>query len=94
MILNLLFNEMFPSILQSSINAGAFAMLGGMIIVPVVSLLTPKLDRELVDSCFSWYEEPVTVAAKFSLSDKELRNIFIYYGFFCIISNRKYTLII
>ena len=64
-------NEMFPSILQSSINAGAFAMLGGMIIVPVVSLLTPKLDRELVDSCFSWYEEPVTVAAKFSLSDKE-----------------------
>ncbi len=71
MILNLLFNEMFPSILQSSINAGAFAMLGGMIIVPVVSLLTPKLDRELVDSCFSWYEEPVTVAAKFSLSDKE-----------------------
>ena len=46
-------------------------MLGGMIIVPVVSLLTPKLDRELVDSCFSWYEEPVTVAAKFSLSDKE-----------------------
>lgn len=71
MILNLLFRESFPMILQSPINAGAFAMLGGLILVPVVSWLTPKLDRQMVENCFSWYEKPVKVPAKFALSDEE-----------------------
>lgn len=74
MILNLLFRDAFPAILQSPINAGAFAMLAGLIIVPVVSWLTPKPDHEMVESCFSWYEEPVKVPAKFALSDEVEEN--------------------
>ncbi len=39
------------------INCGAFAMLGGFVIVPVVSLLTPKLTSEHLDSIFRCYGE-------------------------------------
>lgn len=52
MIANMLCKESFPAILQSPINCGAFAMLAGLIIVPVVSLITPKLSRDKVDSVF------------------------------------------
>ena len=61
MITNMLFRSSFPSIIQSPINAGAFAMLAGLIIVPVVSALTPKPPKEHIDSCFTCYEETVTV---------------------------------
>lgn len=71
MILNMVAGEIFPSILQSSINAGAFAMIGSMIIVPVVSLITPKLDSRLVSDCFACYERKVEVTAKISLGDEE-----------------------
>ena len=64
MIANVLFRPSFPVIIQSPINAGAFAMLAGLVIVPVVSLLTPKPSAEQVDSCFSCYEETVTVKRK------------------------------
>lgn len=52
MIANMLFKEAFPEILQSPINCGAFAMVAGLVIVPVVSLITPKLDKAKVDSVF------------------------------------------
>ena len=61
MLLNMVAKELFPAFLQSPINAGAFAMVIGLVIVPVVSLLTPKLDRQRVDEIFSCYDEPVTV---------------------------------
>ena len=61
MIANMLFRNSFPTIIQSPINAGAFAMLAGLIIVPVVSLLSPKPQKEHIESCFSCYEETVTV---------------------------------
>lgn len=53
MIANMLVKPSFPEILQSPINCGAFAMLAGLVIVPVVSLLTPKLKKEKVDDVFS-----------------------------------------
>lgn len=53
MVANMLYKEAFPTILQSPINCGAFAMLAGLIIVPVVSLITPKLSRDKVDSVFA-----------------------------------------
>lgn len=71
MIMNLLFKSSFPEILQSPINAGALAMLAGLIIVPVVSLITPKPDDKLVTDCFSCYDREVKVHAKFSLGDEE-----------------------
>lgn len=43
--------------LASPINAGAFAMLFGLVLVPVVSLVTKKPDREIVDEAFKCYDK-------------------------------------
>jgi len=61
MILNICFRSSFPTILQSPINAGAFAMLAGLVIVPLVSMFTKAPDKALVDSCFSCYENASNV---------------------------------
>ena len=58
MTLNILFRSHFPSILQSPINAGAFAMLAGLIIVPVVSMFTKAPSKESIENSFSCYENP------------------------------------
>ena len=57
MIANMLVKPSFPEILQSLINCGAFTMLAGLIIVPVVSLITPKLKKEKVEEVFECYKE-------------------------------------
>ena len=67
MLLNLFFRSSFPVLLQSPINCGAFAMIAGLIIVPVVSLITPKPKKELVDDAFACYEKKVEAAQKNSL---------------------------
>ncbi len=69
MIANIVAKGIFPPLLQSPINAGAFCMIAGLIIVPVVSLLTPKPDRKLVDDAFSCYEKKVTVRQREALPD-------------------------
>jgi SSS family solute:Na+ symporter len=38
------------------INCGAIAMLGGFVVVPAVSLFTPKPNREYVDEMFNCYK--------------------------------------
>lgn len=63
-------NMLFKYI-QSPINAGAIAMVAGLIIVPLVSLLTPKLKREKVEEVFSCYDEMVTVEQKLVLTEEE-----------------------
>ena len=67
MILNLFARPMFPAWLQSPINCGAFAMLAGLVIVPVVSFLTPRPKSAIVDFAFSGYDQKVVVSAKESL---------------------------
>ena len=62
-------SNMFLHYIESSINAGAIAMLAGMIIVPVVSLATPKLSKGHLDGIFACYEERVTVKKKHSLKE-------------------------
>ncbi len=57
MIANMIVKPMFPVWLQSPINAGAFTMLAGLVIVPVVSLITPKLKAEKVEEVFKCYED-------------------------------------
>ena len=69
MILNMLIKSAFPTILQSPINAGAFCMLAGLIIVPVVSLLTKKPDKSQVEEVFSCYDKEVTVTSKHSIGE-------------------------
>jgi SSS family solute:Na+ symporter len=67
MAANIFFRGSFPAIVRSPINAGAFAMLAGLVIVPVVSLLTPVPDKGQVDGCFACYEVEVAVKARESL---------------------------
>ncbi len=72
MILNMLFKPMFPVWLRSPINAGAVAMLGGLVIVPVVSLFTPKPNKKLVEYAFAGYERKVVVTARARLDGEEV----------------------
>ncbi|MDR0251066.1 MAG: sodium:solute symporter [Burkholderiales bacterium] len=71
MILNILFRSYFPALLQSPINAGAFTMLLGLVIVPVVSLLTRAPEKASVESCFSCYEETINVKVSEDLGEDE-----------------------
>ena len=48
-------------VFKNSLYSGVFAMVGGMILVPLVSLFTKKLDRKSVEEMFECYEEKVTV---------------------------------
>ncbi len=68
MLANVVAKPLFPAILQSPINAGAFCMIAGLIIVPVVSAFTKKPDGGHIQQVFSCYDAPVTVTAKHSLS--------------------------
>jgi SSS family solute:Na+ symporter len=67
MIANIFYGSSFPNILRSPINAGAFTMLAGLIIMPAVSALTPKPERARVDNCFACYDDTVAVKASESL---------------------------
>ncbi|MEZ3433623.1 MAG: sodium:solute symporter [Lachnospiraceae bacterium] len=60
-------SNMFLHYIASPINAGAIAMIAGLIIVPVVSLATPKMEKKKVDEMFECYEEKVTITKKRSL---------------------------
>lgn len=63
MIIDLLANlgmipgDTLPVDLRSPINCGAFTMVAGLIIVPIVSFITPKLKKEKVDAVFECYAE-------------------------------------
>lgn len=69
MVLNMVCRHAFPAVLQSPINAGVIAMLGGLILVPLVSCLTKKPDANAVEEMFTCYQREVTVHAKESLGD-------------------------
>ncbi len=58
-------------LLQSPINAGAFCMLAGLVIVPVVSLFTKAPDHEKVEFAFSCYNKKVLVKQTEALGDAE-----------------------
>lgn len=60
-------SNMFLHYIASPINAGAIAMIAGLIIVPAVSLVTPKMEKKKMDDLFECYEEKVTITKKRSL---------------------------
>ncbi|HIX62801.1 MAG TPA: sodium/solute symporter [Candidatus Mediterraneibacter colneyensis] len=62
-------SNLFIGFIESAINAGAAAMAAGLIVVPVVSLLTPKLEKKRVDDIFTCYDEKVTISRKRSLQE-------------------------
>ena len=71
MVANIFWKDSFPVIMQSPINCGAIAMLAGLVIVPVVSLFTPKPDKALVENAFACYEKETVVPSKISLGDSK-----------------------
>ena len=71
MLANMLFRGAFPPLLQSPINAGAFAMLAGLVLVPVVSLWSKKPDSERIEKVFSCYSEKVSVSQKIALPEED-----------------------
>ncbi len=60
-------SNMFLHYIASPINAGAAAMIAGLVIVPAVSLITPKMKKEKTEAIFECYEEKVTITKKRSL---------------------------
>ncbi|MBO4889093.1 MAG: sodium:solute symporter family protein [Firmicutes bacterium] len=71
MILNMLVRSSFPKLLQSPINAGAFCMIIGLVLVPLVSLFTRKPDAKVVEDAFACYNEKVLVPQREALGDGE-----------------------
>ena len=63
MLANIFFKSCFPEILRSPINAGVFCMIAGLVIVPVVSLVTKAPAKEHTDYVFSCYDKKVVVSA-------------------------------
>ncbi len=51
-------------IFKSSINSGVVSMVGGLILVPIVSLITKKPDAAKVDAMFACYDQKVTTEVK------------------------------
>ncbi|MCI8714770.1 MAG: sodium:solute symporter [Oscillospiraceae bacterium] len=71
MLANIFVKSSFPALLQSPINAGAFCMIAGLVLVPAVSLVTPAPDRARLDRVFSCYERQVTVTVKDSIGEQD-----------------------
>lgn len=69
MLANIFFRSSFPAYLQSPINAGAFCMLAGLVIVPLVSLVTKAPEKKTVEDIFSCYNKQVTVSIKDSIGE-------------------------
>lgn len=69
MIVDMLVPTCLPEIMRSPINCGSIAMLAGLVIVPVVSLITPKPDQTLVEETFACYEKTNVVSRKTALGE-------------------------
>lgn len=67
MIVDMAIPSILPAFMQSPINCGSIAMLAGLVIVPVISLLTPKPEQQFVDGVFSCYKKTNVVEQKTAL---------------------------
>ena len=62
-------SNMFLHFIESTINAGAVAMVAGLIVVPIVSLITPKMKKEKLDEIFECLDEKVLVSKRKSIEE-------------------------
>ena len=60
-------SNMYFKYIASPINAGAIAMIAGLVVVPVVSLITPKMSKSKIEEIFLCYDEKVLISKKRSL---------------------------
>jgi len=66
-------SNMFLKFIASPINAGAIAMVLGLIAVPLVSLITPRPKNVDLDEIFSCYEEKVLVEKKVAITEESVK---------------------
>ena len=71
MLANLKVLNISLGFLQSPINAGAFCMIAGLVIVPLVSLISKGPGKDKVDAIFACYDRKVTVTVKDSIETEE-----------------------
>lgn len=64
-------SNMFLKFISSPINAGAAAMIVGLVVTPVVSLVTPKLDSGLLTRIFKCYDNTAKVSSKEYLKEED-----------------------
>jgi len=60
-LVGVFFRDAMPAFLKSPINTGALAMIGGLVLVPVVNLFTRKPPETLVEGAFACYEKTAVV---------------------------------
>ena len=63
--------NMFFHYIASPINAGAIARVVGFIVVPAVSLISPKIERETVENIFRCYDVEVEATTKKVLPEEK-----------------------
>ena len=63
-------NEILSYLFASSIRSGVVSMVGGLILVPLVSLVTPKMNKAEVEEKFAGYDKKVLVSVKETLEEK------------------------
>lgn len=63
--------NMFVKFIASPINAGAVAMIAGLVVVPIVSFLTPKMDSKRTEEIFACLDEKVTVEQRMALPKED-----------------------
>ena len=56
---------------KSPINAGMLAMILGIVITPIITLIAPAKDMERVEKIFACYDKKITVSYKQAISDEE-----------------------
>lgn len=56
---------------KSPINAGMLAMLAGIILTPIITLIAPAKDMDRVEKIFSCYDRKVTVSSRQSINEDE-----------------------
>ncbi len=64
-------SNLFLHFIASPINAGAISMIAGLIVTPLVSLLTKAPEQEFLDNLFDGYKTPVTVMRSHTLEEDE-----------------------
>ncbi len=64
-------SNIFLKFIASPINCGAVAMVGGLVIIPIVSMITPKPKSDVMDKVFACYDEEVHVKKVLSLQEDE-----------------------
>ncbi len=62
-------SNIFLKYIASPINAGAIAMVAGLVVVPIVSLVTPKMKDSDVEEIFTCLEEKVLVSKRKSIEE-------------------------